>query len=65
MAKRSDLEPLIISEWLKRPPGQRTETDVLIFYGELSQRRPDLLSFRARGDKYQTLKSVLGNHIER
>ena len=32
MAKRADLEPLIIREWLKRPIGKRTENDVLQFY---------------------------------
>ena len=61
--KRSDLEPLIIGEWLKRPLGSRTEHDVLAFYGQLQNARPDLLSFRASGDKYQTLKSILRNHI--
>ena len=65
MPKRSDLEPQICQEWLKRPPEHRTENDVLAFYGEIQQRRPDLLSFRASGDKYQVLKSVLRNFIER
>jgi hypothetical protein len=65
MVKRSDLEPLIIQEWLKRPRDQRTDSEVLMFYGELSQRRPDLLRFRASGDKYQHLKSILRNLIER
>ena len=64
MPKRSDLEPLIRQEWLKRPSEHRTENDVLVFYGELQQRRPDLLSFKASGDKYQVLKSVLRNLIE-
>lgn len=65
MPTRSDSEPLIRHEWLKRPPQHRTESDVLAFYGELQQCRPDLLSFRASGDKYQVLKSVLRNLIER
>lgn len=65
MTKRSDLEPLIRQEWLKRPLQQRTENGVLTFYGELQQHRPDLLSFKASGDKYQVLKSVLRHLIER
>jgi hypothetical protein len=62
---RSELEPAIIQEWLKRPVGQRSENDVLIFHGYLEQERPHLLSFKAAGDKYQTLKSILRDHIER
>lgn len=65
MVKRSDLEPLIREEWLKRPAGHRTENDVLAFYSSLQQHRPDLLSFKASGDKYQVLKSILGSLIER
>jgi hypothetical protein len=65
MAKRADLEPLIVSEWLKRPVGRRTETDILMFYGEIQQQKPHLLSFRASGDKYQHLKTILRHHIER
>jgi hypothetical protein len=37
VAKRTDLEPLIIGEWLKRPVGKRTENDVLQFYGFLKK----------------------------
>jgi hypothetical protein len=65
MVKRADLEPQIVSEWLKRPDGKRTENDILTFYGELSQSKPYLLSFRASGDKYQVLKSILRHHMER
>ncbi len=54
-----------IQEWLKRPKGKRTENDVLAFHGVLQQARPDLLSFRAAGDKYQVLFSILRNFIER
>jgi len=64
MAKRSELEPRIVTEWLKRPRGKRTENDVLIFYGELANHKPHLLDFRASGDKYQHLKVILRNHIE-
>jgi|GEM_PF-923356 hypothetical protein len=64
MAKRADLEPLIIREWLKRPVGKRTENDILQFFGFLTQNMPELFSFRAHGDKYQTLKSILRNVME-
>ncbi|MBQ0747902.1 MAG: hypothetical protein KBT82_01465 [Marinobacter sp.] len=62
--KREELEPLIVKEWLKRPADQRGEKDILAFHGHLSQSRPDLLSFRASGDKYQVLKSILRNHVK-
>ena len=66
MAKLSDLEPLIIQEWLeKRPLGQRTESEIFPFYNRLQQDKPHLLSFRASGDKYQMLKTILRKHIER
>lgn len=63
--KRTDLEPLIVEEWLKRPDDERTENDILAFYGYLQSKRPALLSFRASGSKYQTLKSILRYHVQR
>jgi len=65
MIKRADAEQLLRVEWLKRPQSDRTENDVLVFYNEMMERRPDLLSFRASGDKYQHLKSILRDHIVR
>lgn len=66
MANLSDLEPLIIQEWLTRKrAGQRTEDDIFSFYGQLEKEKSKLLSFRALGDKYQMLKTILRNHIER
>ena len=65
MAKRADLEPQIVTEWLKRPAGKRTGMDVVLFYSELSKCKSPLLSFRTSGDKYQALKSILRNHIDR
>lgn len=63
MYKRSEVEPLIISEWLKRSEGKRTMSDIYVFYNELKTSRPDLLSFRSAASKYQILKSILKNHI--
>ncbi len=59
MPKRSDHEPQIRQLWMARPAEHRTGTDLLIFYGELQDTRPDLLSFKASGDKYQVLKTIL------
>lgn len=59
MVKRADLEPEIRRLWMQRPADRRTGNDVLIFYNELARDRPDLLAFKASGDKYQVLKSVL------
>jgi hypothetical protein len=44
--------------WLQRPADQRTENDVVVFYGYLEQRLPHLLD-RRRSDPYQNLKSDL------
>lgn len=63
MTKRSELEPEIVREWLKRPPEHRSAGDILEFYGRLKDQRPDLLAFRATGDKYQVLKSILRLHV--
>lgn len=65
MAKQSDIEPLIVQEWLKRPVEKRSEGDVLTFHGQLYEQRPDLLSFNTPGDKYQVLMAILRNHIAR
>lgn len=64
MVKRADLESMIVSEWLKRPAGQRTEADILVFYGHLQREKPHLLAFRVSGDRYQRLKSILRHRIE-
>lgn len=65
MAKRSDVEPLIIQAWLNYlPAGERKEGNVIQFYGWLSKHMPELLSFRAIGDKYQVLKTILRMQIE-
>lgn len=63
MQRRSELEPLIVAEWMKRPTGKRTENDVPVFCGHFESKRPDLLAFRASGDKYQALKSIFRRHI--
>lgn len=65
MVMRADLERLIVQEWIRRPAGERKEGDVLIFYSHLAQHRPDLLAFRASGDKYQLLHTILRHHMER
>lgn len=63
MQKRSDLEPYIVEEWLKRPESKRTGNDVLEFHGYLSKHKSTLLGFKCKGDKYQFLKTILRNHI--
>lgn len=66
MAKRADLEPYIVEEWLTQyPPGQRAGDNLLAFYGRLQRDNPALLAFRASADKYQVLKTILRHHIER
>lgn len=59
MTKLSDVEPTIVSEWLKRPENRRTESDIVKFYSYLSKNRPSLLNFTSKKVKYQALKSIL------
>jgi len=60
--KDAERRSRLLSLRLQRPPDKRTENDVLIFYGELEQNRPELL-VRGRGDPYQYLKADLRGHI--
>jgi hypothetical protein len=65
MQPRSQLESAIIDEWLKRHTGQRRKADVMAFYYDLQNRRPELLQFKsADPDKYQLLKTILRKHLE-
>lgn len=64
MTKRADVEPEIRRLWMQRPADRRTGTDLLMFYNELARDRPDLLAFRASGDKYQVLKGVLRGLVD-
>jgi hypothetical protein len=62
--KLEEAKPLIVKEWLKRPVEQRTENDLLAFYGQLQTEDLYLLSFKCSGDKYQRMKSILKGHIK-
>jgi hypothetical protein len=42
-----------------RYPGERTETDVLAFYGWLKEHHPELLPRKRHGSRYQDFKSDL------
>jgi len=65
MAERDDLselEPLIVQEWMNRPVGKRTEKDVFAFYGYLLKERTHLLQFSS-GDKYSVIKEIVRKHL--
>jgi hypothetical protein len=49
--------------WLERPPQERTDTDVLNFFGWLDEHHPELLK-RGSGDPYQYLKVDLKGLIK-
>ncbi len=63
MAKRADLEPLIIKEWLTYSGEDKSMQRVQVFYAYLQREKPHLLSFRCTGDKWQVFKSILKKHI--
>jgi hypothetical protein len=58
----TELEPLIVQEWLNRPVGKRTENDFFAFYGYLLKERAHLLKF-ASTDKYAVIKQILRKHL--
>jgi hypothetical protein len=63
LSELSELEPLIVQEWMARPPGNRTEKDFFPFYGYLLRERAHLLQFHAESDKYTALKELLRKHL--
>lgn len=56
-------QSLLRQLWMNRPDGNRTATDVLIFYGDLERQHPELI-WRGQGDPYQHLKSDLAGLID-
>lgn len=60
--KKAEREIELIRLWLSRPQVERTPNDVLFFYAEIQQNFSHLLR-GMHGDPYQSLKSVLRNHI--
>ena len=58
----SEVEPLIVQEWLNRPLGKRTEKDIFAFYGYLLKERAHLLKF-ASSDKYSIVKDIVRKHL--
>jgi hypothetical protein len=58
----SEVEPLIVREWLNRPLGKRTEKDFFAFYGYLLKERAHLLAFGS-GDKYSVIKDIVRKHM--
>ncbi len=60
----SQRRSLVRQLWLQRPENERTANDVLIFYGELQEHRPELLPRSGHGDPYQHLKVDLRGLIK-
>ena len=63
MAKQSELKPLIIDEWLEWAGDDRNQKRLMSFYAYVEKNKPELLSFRGAGDKWQTFKLMLKDHI--
>ena len=62
--KQADAKKAIIELWLQRPNGERRQRDLMLFYPQLEQEHHDLLNFRCVGDKWQTFKLFLQDHLE-
>jgi hypothetical protein len=61
--KQEDAKRQIILLWSKRDRDKLTQLDILGFYGNLEQNRPDLLYFKCSGDKYQIIKTWLNPYV--
>lgn len=54
--KQSDAELAILKEWLNLSQEDKFDQHCgFMFYGWLQKNRPELLSFRVSGDKYQKI----------
>lgn len=60
--KSEERRARLLSLWFQRPESQRTENDILNFYGDMERAFPHLLNRRG-GDPYQNLKGELRGHI--
>lgn len=56
-----ELARRIVELWLQRPKHRRTEDDVIVFYGWLSEHEPGLIP--APGGSYHRLLEILGEHV--
>ena len=60
-----EAERAIVQEWRRwvaeHPPSEdhATGRDALVFFGYVQQHKPELLSFRGSGDKWQTVHAWL------
>lgn len=62
-ASERDRRALVVSFWQQRASGERTDKDVVIFYGEMEREFPHLLN-RQGGDPYQSLVCDLKGYVE-
>lgn len=57
--KQAEAKPQIISlwkDWLRANASGSTGQDMQLFYNFLREQAPDLLTFKASGDKWQVVK---------
>lgn len=62
--RKEDAKKQIRKLWLQRPKSGRTSPDALIFFEILQKTHPELLRFRSKIDKYQTVKTFISDLIE-
>jgi hypothetical protein len=53
--------PRIVQLWLQRPKSKRTDDDVLVFYGWLSEHEPGLIP--SGSGSYKQLHKILSDHL--
>lgn len=50
-------------EWIKNRKDSDNYNNMTIFYLQLRRNHPELLKFRAKGDKWQTVKIWIQDHF--
>ena len=60
--KKADAEELIVCLWQVYPDRKDGPMGGLLFYNWLEKEHPEALSFRAAGDKWQTVNGWLMKH---
>jgi hypothetical protein len=62
MMTQTEAKMRILAEWRSRMGRQpRTAREALIFFGDIQQNHPELLSFESKDDKWQKVKGWLLN----
>ncbi len=61
--KKEEAREIIRSLWRHRSESRKSINEAMLFYQELQKEHPEVLKFRSRCDKYQTVKSFIADLV--